>query len=581
MGSMARSVRGLRWGLVLSAGTVVGALGIALPYQSVGAYSLLLRVARGRKATPEHLEFAAYLLLVWATPVFFLIGAAFAASWVARRVGEEPMAHAVTTGLAASVVLQVLVWFAFPPLNPAELGQYLIIGVVGGYLGGLEARFSLETQEALYSASVGIGEAREAQDVVRALGVLAERAGADWVTVWRVGGYGEDPDAPLDLWASWIRGALVAPGTPGDAARGFPPASAVGAALARLPRRRDPGAAPAAGELGDLGNLGGAERAAWEERGICSALLLPLHAPSGERVGLLVAASCERRGFGKGAARAWRTAAAQAALALENLRLVEEAKRAGEERGVLLERQRLAREIHDALAQSFASISFGLSAARALRPANDPAEALGESSRSRHLEQAEVTAREGLAEARRLVWALRPESLERSSLSEALARLAEDWSEQTRVDAGAATDGEPRALLPEAEVALLRSAQEALSNVKKHASAARVMVTLTYLDDVVVLDVRDDGAGFDPAGRATKEEASAPLDPRDGGGFGFVSMRERAEGLGGSLRVESSPGEGTVLTVELPVALRGVPEIQLPLADRASPRESSWGGAGS
>ena len=576
MGSTARSVRGLRWGLVLSAGTVVGALGIALPYQSVGAYSLLLRVARGRKATPEHLELAAYLLLVWATPVLFLIGAAFAASWAARKVGEEPMAHAVATGLAASVVLQALVWFAFPPLNPAELGQYLIIGAVGGYLGGLEARSSLETQEALYSASVGIGEAREARDVVRALGVLAERAGVDGVTLWRVGEDGEDPDPTLDLWASWIRGASGALGAPRDAARGFPPASAVGAALARLPRRTGPGAAPAAGELGDLRNLGGAERAAWEERGVRSALLLPLHAPSGERVGLLVAASCGRRGFGKGAARAWRTAAAQAALALENLRLVEGAKRAGEERGVLLERQRLAHEIHDALAQSFASISFGLSAARALRPADDP---LGEGSSSRrHLEQAEVTAREGLAEARRLVWALRPESLERRSISEALARLAEDWSEETRVDAGAATDGEPRALPPEAEVALLRSAQEALSNVKKHARATRVMVTLTYLDDVVVLDVRDDGAGFDAAGRATKAAAAA-LDPRDAGGFGLVSMRERAEGLGGSLRVESSPGEGTVLTLELPAAPRGVPETEPPPSGGASPREPSWGEA--
>jgi signal transduction histidine kinase len=91
-------------------------------------------------------------------------------------------------------------------------------------------------------------------------------------------------------------------------------------------------------------------------------------------------------------------------------------------------------------------------------------------------------------------------------------------------------------------VALLRAVQEALANVRKHAQAGRVRVTLSYMGDVVVLDVQDDGRGFDPG------QAGA------GGGFGLAGMRERVEQLGGTLLIESGPGGGTTLVVEIPVA---------------------------
>ncbi len=90
------------------------------------------------------------------------------------------------------------------------------------------------------------------------------------------------------------------------------------------------------------------------------------------------------------------------------------------------------------------------------------------------------------------------------------------------------------------EVTLLRAAQEALSNVHKHARAGKVDLTLSYMDDLIVLDVQDDGAGFGPAA------------PDDGGGFGLRAMRERVEQLGGRLLVESTAGAGTTLVVELP-----------------------------
>ena len=207
--------------------------------------------------------------------------------------------------------------------------------------------------------------------------------------------------------------------------------------------------------------------------------------------------------------------------------------------GVLEERQRLAREIHDTLAQGFTSIVMHLEATDGTLD-SDPVTA------KRHMDQARITARESLAEARRLVWALRPEVLERSSLPEALQRVAESWSEETGIPASAAVTGAPWSLHPEVEVMLLRSGQEALANVRRHAQASRVMVTLSYIDEVVVLDVQDDGIGFDPL---STNGASAS----DGGsGFGLVAMRERAEQLGGTMVIESDHGQGTTVAVEIP-----------------------------
>ncbi len=228
----------------------------------------------------------------------------------------------------------------------------------------------------------------------------------------------------------------------------------------------------------------------------------------------------------------------------ERQRLVEELEAtrgelatAEREAGVLEERQRLAREIHDTLAQGFVSIVTQLEAAeKEMRPQQAGVKL--------QLDRARHTARENLSESRRLVQALRPELLEGASLPEALSRLAARWSEESGTAAGTTVTGTPRPLPMPTEVTLLRSAQEALSNVHKHAHAGAVDLTLSYMDDLVVLDVQDDGAGF---GTAT----SGPGD-RNGGGFGLRAMRERVEQLGGRLLVESTAGGGTTLVVELP-----------------------------
>jgi signal transduction histidine kinase len=114
------------------------------------------------------------------------------------------------------------------------------------------------------------------------------------------------------------------------------------------------------------------------------------------------------------------------------------------------------------------------------------------------------------------------------------------------------TTGTPRMMRPEIEVALLRTAQEALANVAKHAHATRVGLTLSYMEDLVTLDVRDDGVGF------VTVNGSGPRRPRDDqGGFGLPGMRQRVEGVAGTLEIESEPDGGTAICAAIPAAPLG------------------------
>lgn len=201
---------------------------------------------------------------------------------------------------------------------------------------------------------------------------------------------------------------------------------------------------------------------------------------------------------------------------------------------MLDERQRMARELHDTLAQGLAGIITQLEAA----------EQSGDDVRRRHLEAARRLARESLTEARRSVDALRPEPLVDARLPEAIEGEAARWSALNGVAAEVTVTGAARPLRPEIEVTLLRAAQEALANVAKHADAHRVGLTLSYMEDLVTLDVRDDGAGFVVNGAAARAN--------DDGGFGLVAMRERVQGLAGRLEVESEPGAGTALSISVP-----------------------------
>ncbi len=203
--------------------------------------------------------------------------------------------------------------------------------------------------------------------------------------------------------------------------------------------------------------------------------------------------------------------------------------------GMLEERQRLAREIHDTLAQGFTSIVMHLEAAEQAMP--DDLDTT-----QKHLDRARTTARTSLDQARRVVQDLRPDLLEKQSLPDAIMRTAVRWQDETGIPVTITTTGEPMPLHPDIEVSLLRATQEALSNIRKHARATAVQLTLSYMGDVVILDVQDNGVGINGA-------SASPFS----GGFGLQAMRERAEHCGGVLEIESEPGEGTTLVVSIPI----------------------------
>ncbi len=212
----------------------------------------------------------------------------------------------------------------------------------------------------------------------------------------------------------------------------------------------------------------------------------------------------------------------------ENEALHEQLVTRAREDGVAQERQRLAREIHDTIAQSLAGVVTQLEAA------------VGGERQERALD----LAREALREARRSVLDLAPQALEEAPLPTALEELVRDRVPEGDVRAEVTITGDVMPLHPEVEATVLRVSQESLANVAKHARARRVGVTLSYGDDEVVLDVRDDGVGFDPD-QPTAESS-----------FGLRGMRQRAERLAGHLTLESSPGDGTAISLRLPALAR-------------------------
>jgi len=203
---------------------------------------------------------------------------------------------------------------------------------------------------------------------------------------------------------------------------------------------------------------------------------------------------------------------------------------ANREAGQLAERDRLASEIHDTIAQGFTSIVMLVQAAEAV---------IGtDTDRARkQLDLIGRTARENLAEARALVAGLVPAALTLATLSDAMARLTERTGQELGIRAAFTAEGPPRPLGTGTEVVLLRVGQEALANVRKHAKASEVKVSLVFADDHCRLQVCDDGAGFDPG------LVSA--------GYGLRGMRVRVAEIGGVLDVRSAPGDGTTVSAEV------------------------------
>jgi signal transduction histidine kinase len=194
------------------------------------------------------------------------------------------------------------------------------------------------------------------------------------------------------------------------------------------------------------------------------------------------------------------------------------------------ERSRIAREIHDTLAQAFTGILLQLASAERLG-SQDPARA------EEHLLTIRELAREGLAEAKRSVQALRPQALETMDLAEALSRMVKRLAADGMPRLEFRLRGAPRGVRPDVADHLLRIGQEALTNALRHAGANRIFVELTFAEAEVKLCVQDNGQGFWVDG------------PERTGGYGLVGMRERADILGAELAVSSGPQQGTRVTV--------------------------------
>jgi ligand-binding sensor domain-containing protein/signal transduction histidine kinase len=201
---------------------------------------------------------------------------------------------------------------------------------------------------------------------------------------------------------------------------------------------------------------------------------------------------------------------------------------------VLAERSRIARDIHDTLAQSLVGLAVQLDTVAKMQ-STSPTEA------QRRLDRARVLVRSSLVEARRSVWNLRSQALEQADLAGALREVAE----QSSGDRGVAVriSGTPRRLPVDVEQHLLRIAQEAVANAVRHADARSIDIDLLYGNGLVRLSVRDDGRGFDVESVAR----------RGGGHFGVAGIRERVHHLGGELSLNSRIGDGAEVVVEVPV----------------------------
>jgi signal transduction histidine kinase len=510
----------VQWRWVLLAG--VGAPVITVVFWALVMFSYVIFLAILAHGPPDQDRIAALGAQVdWAAPVLTLALTVVAASWAARKAGAHAALHGALVGVVSGICGQSIgsIFDGAPELWQLPT-SFLSIGA--GLLGGLGAQSAVAGQEALYQSSRALAAARNPQAVVDAIGAHLAGPPVVQVGLWHTISQAEN-GAPgeLELLASWAP-TSIKPLPPGLRFR-----------VTQLPAlrnlRREAAISLQVDQLPKFGSE------AWENLGVGSALLLPLIASDEGLIGLITVAARSHRGFSRSTTRQYLAFSAQAATVLENFRLVEQ----GRQTGVLAERQRLAHEIHDTLAQGFTSIVMHLEAAEQAMPAN-PQTAL------EYIDWARGTARESLAEARRVVWALRPEILEGVSLPEAIERLATRWSEENGVNTSTDITGTYRSLHTNAEVTLLRATQEALANVRKHAHAKTVAITLSYMDDVVALDVRDDGSGFDPD-QVSQDNGNAA------GGFGLAAMRERVEQQGGRMIVESAPGEGTTLVVDLPI----------------------------
>ena len=266
------------------------------------------------------------------------------------------------------------------------------------------------------------------------------------------------------------------------------------------------------------------------DQGVKALLGIPLILAD-KAIGAIVVRFAELRQFGSVELEMAQGLAQQATLALQLTRLAEQARKAA----ITEERNRMAREIHDTLAQGFTGILIQLQAARqVLNGSNSDA--------ARHLESAMALARVGLTEARRSVQGLRPQLLRDGNITTALEQLVRHLGSDSVVRINFLSNGDAQRLMsPDIESNLLRISQEAITNAMKHSGASQINVRLSGGPEAVQLAIEDNGHGFDPHVSTLSR------------GFGLISMQERADRIGGDLTILTKPGAGTKIHLLLPI----------------------------
>ena len=410
----------------------------------------------------------------------------FATTWLALRLRSAPRQHGLIIGCIVATATLISDILFSPPTAPDEWVAILLT-VLAGWLGGGWGGYILNNREAVYRTSQAVKGANR-REAIKAIG--EHLANPSIVLVALVNQFGE-----LDTGSVWQSSPYL-----------------------KVPASIE----PLSTEV-ELFSVSKVTHLPWR-----SHLLIALTVDEA-----LLVASRNKNGFSRTDIQTYLTIGEQIGLSLENLKLIEQAR----ETGIMQERQRLAGEIHDGLTQGFISIVTHLEMAES-KLEQSPAEVQPLLDRTRQI------ARDNLGAARQMTWALRPDLQSGKPLASAINSLVQDWSAVNIIPVLFSVTGDKQTLHPDIETALLRTAREALNNIRKHAQASEVSLTLTYLDTLVALDVRDNGKGLQP--EALPHAAS-------GAGFGLPSMREQAERLGGELTIESEPGKGTTIAVSIPI----------------------------
>lgn len=510
------------WALVATAvGALLGVLTVGFVYILVFGYFVF---------TPEEAErsgAARELATGWAPTLFFALSVWVAAYLVGTRAREWGIRLGLLVGLSAAATEQAMILFKYPPILMNELSLFAGLGILAGLVGGwfsmLERAKAEASEKLLFDETVNIARAKDPDEVAQAIANLLGPDRVVNVGVWRSAPW--DKRAVAEPTGIWEADGPVSP----------PVATLLGEA-GRRPLHCDRG-------VNMMSNtLNSRARKVWADAGVRSAFVGPLICMGGERLGYLFVGFRRTTLFTGAGRRRLLSAAAAAGLALEKLAGLEKQREQDKKLGVMQERERVSREIHDSLIQYLGTIAGELDAAEMAT------EAGVEEMTPHHIGRAREATRRATGETRRVMRALRPELLERSSLTEVLAVLTRRGLEEYGTEVTLEVVGEVRPLAPEMEHDLARIAQEALSNACKHSQASRVRVILTFESEHVTLGVVDDGIGF----HANIPEDVALVDS-DNGGFGLHSMRERTERIGGQMRLESSSKTGTKVIVKAPV----------------------------